>query len=372
MQASRGSGSESEISEGEQSLQRQAEILGSPNLADGLGIPKREENQTQGGRYMKGRVLVSLVIGAIFVLSGIAFAQDYPTKPISILIPYNAGGSSDVGARIVASIAEKQIGQPIVVVNKPGAGGQVGWTELARQKPDGYHLGGINLPHLLCAALDPERKAVYKAEDIVPLISQALDPTTISVRPDSPWKNLKDLIADAKKRPGQIAAGIVGYLQDDEIGYLQFAEGAGIKLRLVYFNGAAPAITALLGKHVDVLFCTVADNYSQWKAGRVRMLTIMDKQRSKFYPDLPTTAELGFPTVLSASTRGIAGPKGIPEPIQKKIQDIFKKAMMTKDHMDKLESAGMPVKIMVGKEFQDYYWESYKVAKKWVDYVRKK
>jgi tripartite-type tricarboxylate transporter receptor subunit TctC len=321
---------------------------------------------------MKGRVFLSLVIGSIFALSGIAFAQDYPTKPITIQIPYPAGGSSDVGARIVASIAERQIGQPIVVVNKPGAGGQVGWTELARQKPDGYYLGGINLPHLLTAALDPERKAVFKPEDIVPIISQALDPTTISIRPDSPWKTLKDLIADCKKRPGQITAGIVGYLQDDEIGYLQFSEAAGIKMRLVYFNGAAPAITALLGKNVDVLFCTVADNYSQWKAGRIRMLTIMDKQRTKFYPDLPTTAELGFPTVLSASTRGIAGPKGIPAPIIKKIEQIFQKAMMSKEHMEKLENVGMPVKIMLADEFGKYYWESYKVAKKWVDYVRKK
>jgi len=321
---------------------------------------------------MKRKVFVSVVIGMIFALSGIAFAQDYPTRPITIQIPYPAGGSSDVGARIVASIAEKQIGQPIVVVNKPGAGGQVGWTELARQKPDGYYLGGINLPHLLTASLDPERKAVYKAEDIVPIISQALDPTTISVRPDSPWKNLKDLIDEAKKKPTQIAAGIVGYLQDDEIGYLQFAEAAGVKLRLVYFDGAAPAITALLGKHVDVLFCTVADNYSQWKSGRIRMLTIMDKERTKFYPDLPTTAELGFPTVLSASTRGIAGPKGIPGPIVKKIEQTFQKAMMSKEHMDKLESAGMPVKIMLAEEFGKYYWESYKVAKKWVDYVRKK
>jgi tripartite-type tricarboxylate transporter receptor subunit TctC len=321
---------------------------------------------------MKGRVIFSFVALSLALLVGSAYAADYPTKPITLQVPYAAGGSSDVGARIVAAIAEKQIGQPIVVVNKVGASGQVGWTELAKQKPDGYYLGGINLPHILTTVLDPERKATFKVEDIVPIISQALDPTTISVRPDSPWKTLKDLIEEAKKRPGQIAAGIVGYLQDDEIGYLQFAEAAGVKLRLVYFDGAAPAITALLGKHVDVLFCTVADNYSQWKSGRIRMLTIMDTERTKFYPDLPTTAELGFPTVLSASTRGIAGPKGIPEPIQKKLQEVFKKAMMSKEHLDKLEGAGMPVKIMVGEEFVKYYWESFKVAKKWVEYVRGK
>jgi tripartite-type tricarboxylate transporter receptor subunit TctC len=321
---------------------------------------------------MKRRMMFSLVAVFILLLGTLAFAQDYPTKPLTLQVPYPAGGSTDVGARIVASIAEKMIGQPIVVVNKAGAGGQVGWTELARQKPDGYYLGYINLPHLLTAVLDPERKATFKAEDIVPMVSQALDPTTVSVRPDSPWKTLKDLIEECKKKPGQVAAGIVGYLQDDEIGYLQLAEAAGIQMRLVYFDGAAPAVTALLGKNVDALFCTVGDNFTQWKSGRIRMLTIMDKQRSKFYPDLPTTAEGGYPTVLSASTRGVAGPKGIPEPIKNKLEDVFRKAMMTKEHMEKLESAGHPVKILVGKDFADYYWESFKVAKKWVEYVRKK
>jgi tripartite-type tricarboxylate transporter receptor subunit TctC len=204
------------------------------------------------------------------------------------------------------------------------------------------------------------------------MVSQAVDPTTISVRPDSPWKNLKDLIDDAKKRPGQISAGIVGYLQDDEIGYFQFAEAAGVEMKRVYFDGAAPAVTALLGKHVDVLFCTVGDNFSQWKSGRIRMLVIMDEKRSNFYPDLPTSAEVGYPTVISASTRGLAGPKGIPDPIKNKIQDVFKNAMMSKEHMEKLEGAGHPVRIMVGEEFVKYYWESYKVAQKWVDHVRKK
>ncbi len=321
---------------------------------------------------MKKGFILSLLAGVMLALVGSAYSAEFPVKPITLQVPYPPGGSTDVGARIAAAIAEKMIGQPIVVVNKAGAGGQIGWTELARQKPDGYYLGYINLPHLLTAVLDPERKATFKAEDIVPMVSQAVDPTTVSVRPESPWKDLKDLIEDAKKRPGQITAGIVGYLQDDEIGYFQLAEAAGIEMRRVYFDGAAPAVTALLGKHVDVLFCTVGDNFSQWKSGRIRMLVIMDKQRTKFYPDLPTSAELGYPTVISASTRGLAGPKGIPDPIKNKIQDVFKNAMMSKEHMEKLESAGHPVRIMVGEEFVKYYWESYKVAQKWVDHVRKK
>ena len=322
---------------------------------------------------MRGKIVVGLAVAFLAALAASAYgAADYPVRPITFQVPYPAGASTDVGARIAAAFAEKELRQPLVVVNRVGAGGQIGWTELARARPDGYYMGMINLPHMLTAILDPERKATFKAEDIIPLISQSLDPTTISIRPDSPWKDLKDLIEDAKKRPGKITAGIVGYLQDDEIGYLQMAEAAGIELRLVYFDGAAPAITALLGGNVDVLFCTVGDNYTQWKAGRVRMVTIMDKERTKFYPDLPTTAELGYPGVLSASTRGMAAPKGVPAPIMQKLQDVFKKAMQSKEHIEKLEGAGQPVKIMVGEEFTKYYWESFQTAKKWVERARKK
>jgi tripartite-type tricarboxylate transporter receptor subunit TctC len=318
------------------------------------------------------KCLVPVLVAAVMAFAGIAFSQDYPVRPITLLVPYPAGASTDVGARIVAGIAEKDLGKSIMVINKAGAGGQVGWTELARMRPDGYNLGMINLPHLPSAILDPERKATFKGEDIVPIISQALDPTTVSVRPESPWKTLKELVDDCKKRPGKITAGIVGYLQDDEIGYLQLAEAAGIEMRLVYFDGAAPAITALLGQHVDVLFCTVADNYTQWKAGRMRMLTIMDKERSKFYPDMPTSAEVGYPGVISASTRGVAAPKGVPEPIMKKLQEVLKKAMMSKEHLDKLEGAGMPVKILVGDEFVKYYWDTFKISQKYIDIVRSK
>ena len=128
---------------------------------------------------MKKSVIFSLVLGIFWTMGVCAFAAEFPNKPITLQVAYPPGGSTDVGARIVAAIAEKQVGQPIIVVNKAGAGGQVGWTELARQKPDGYYLGMINLPHLPTTVLDPERKAAFKAEDIVPIISQALDPTTI-------------------------------------------------------------------------------------------------------------------------------------------------------------------------------------------------
>src|ERR671919_2927414 len=147
-----------------------------------------------------------LVLGVLALASGALFAQAYPTKPVQLMVAYPAGGSTDIAARIVASIAEKDLGQSIVVVNKGGAGGQVGWTEMSRAKPDGYYIGFINLPALNTVILDPDRKAVFKADAFVPVINQVLDPGIIWVKGDSPYKTLKDLIDAVRKNPHKVSA----------------------------------------------------------------------------------------------------------------------------------------------------------------------
>lgn len=291
---------------------------------------------------------------------------DYPTKPLSMIIPFPAGGSTDVGGRIVAALLEKELGQPVQVVNKGGAGGQLGWTDLASAKPDGYTIGMINLPHLPAVVVDPERKASFKQEDIVPLASQALDPTQVAVGANSPYKTFKDLVDDAQKRGKEIRVGIVGILQDDEIGYLQTAEAAKFNMQPVRFDGAAPAITALLGGHIDVTFCTVGDNYVQSKGGKIKVLAVLDKERTtKFFPDVPTAKELGYGELLSASTRGFAVPRGVPEPIMNRLEAALLKVMKSDEHVKKIEDAGQPVKIMGREEFTKYYNGSYDVAKAW-------
>jgi len=292
---------------------------------------------------------------------------DFPTKPLSMIIPFPAGGSTDVGGRIVADLLSKELGQPVNVVNRGGAGGQIGWTELAASKPDGYTIGMINLPHLPAVVVDAERQAAFKQEDIVPLASQALDPTQVAVSADSPFKTFKELVDYAQKNPKKLKVGIVGIMQDDEIGYLQTADAAKFDMQPVRFDGAAPAITALLGGHIDVTFCTVGDNYVQSKAGKIRVLAVLDKERTtKFFPDVPTMKELGYGELLSASTRGFAVPKGVPEPIMKKLEDSLIKVMKSDEHVKKIEEAGQPVLVMNRAEFTPYYNKSYDVARAWV------
>lgn len=151
---------------------------------------------------MKKRVFLSMMalFLAVIVVSP-AYPQAYPSKPLSILVAYAAGGETDIGARIVASIAEKDLGQPIIVINKGGAGGQIGWTELAKQKPDGYYIGFVNPPGLNSVILDPERKATFTLDHFVPIINQVVDPVCFYVKPESPYKSFKDLLEDAGNAP---------------------------------------------------------------------------------------------------------------------------------------------------------------------------
>lgn len=291
---------------------------------------------------------------------------DWPTRAITILIAYPAGGSSDVGARIIAPLLEKELGQPVQVVNKSGAGGQVGWTELAKSKPDGYTIGGINLPHLPAVVVDPTRQAAFKQEDIVPVASQAVDPTQIAVRANGPYKTIQALIDDAKAKPDKIPAGIVGILQDDEIGYLKFTDVTKTSFAPVRFDGAAPTLTALLGGNIEVTFCTMGDNYAQYKAGKVKPLGTFHSERTKFYPDVPTMKELGYGELLAASSRGFALPKGVPDPIVKRWEEALLKVMKMPEHVTKIEDAGQPAVLVGREEFTKWYNQAHKDIADWL------
>ncbi len=301
-----------------------------------------------------------------------ASAQEYPTRPINLIVAFPAGGSTDIGARVLAGIAEKMIGQPIVVVNKGGAGGQVGWTELARAKPDGYTIGFLNLPATNTTILDPERQAIFNEGSFTPIANQVLDPGVIWVAANSPFKTLKDLIEAGKAKPGTLRAATTGILSDDHLAILMVEEAnAGLSFRIVHLLGGAAQMKETLGGNIDVSFDNVGGIVPQVKAGQVRALAVMDTERSKFLPDVPTAKELGMPNVISSSTRGIGGPKGMDPAIVKKLQDVFVKAMADPDHIKRLEDAGLAIKPMIGEEYVKYFNETHEKAKKYTEWAKK-
>lgn len=308
---------------------------------------------------------------ALAALTGTAGAQDFPNKPIQLMVAYPPGGSTDVAARIVAAIAEKAIGQPIVVVNKGGAGGQVGWTDMVRQKPDGYFIGFINLPATNTVILDPERKAIFTEKDFTPIINQVLDPGVIWVRADSPYKTVKDLIDAAKKAPGTIRAATTGILSDDHLAILMTEEAApGVNFRLVHLEGGAAQFKEIMAGNIDVAFDNVGSIVKRVLSGEVRAIAVLDDVRSKFLPNVPTMKELGYPTVISNSTRGIAGPKGMPAPIVAKLRDVLAKAMADPEHVKKLDDQGIAIKIMVGAEYDKYFADTHAKAKKYTEWAK--
>ena len=308
---------------------------------------------------------------AVALTAGTALAQGYPTKPVQLMVAYPAGGSTDIGARIVASIAEKIIGQPMVVINKGGAGGQVGWTELTRQKPDGYYIGYINLPATNTVILDPARQAIFNEKSFTPIINQVLDPGLVWVKADSPYKTLKDVIDDVKKRPGVVRGATTGILSDDHLAILMLEEAVpGLSFRLVHLVGGAAMLKETLGGNVDVAFDNVGSVLKQVQAGTVRALAVMDDVRSKFLPDVPTTKELGYPTVISSSTRGIAGPAKMDPAVVKKLQEVLAKAMADPEHIKKMEDVGLAVKVMVGDEYTKYFNDLHAKSKRLVEWAK--
>src|SRR4029450_2305476 len=282
-----------------------------------------------------------IAAAAATAIASPAIAQNYPRRAVQLIVAFPAGGSTDVGARILAAIAEKDCGKPITVVNKAGAGGQIGFTEIARARPDGYTLGFLNLPGMNTITLDPERKAAFTIDSFIPIVNQVLDPGFIWVKGDSPYRTLADLVDAAKKNPGKISACTTGILSDDHLAILMVQEAAKCEFRIVHFDGGAQQITGVLGGHVDVAFDNVGGGFKSVLSGECRGLCGTDNERSKFLPQVPTTKELGFPTVISSSTRGVGAPKGVPADVIKVIETSFLKAINSPEMKEKMEGVGL-------------------------------
>ena len=311
------------------------------------------------------------VLAAQTAVAAVAVAQEFPTKPISLMVAFPPGGSTDIGARVLAAVAEKALGQSVVVVNKGGAGGQVGWTELSRQKGDGYYIGFVNLPATNIHMIDPDRQAIFNEKSFTPIINQVLDPGVIWVRADSPFKTLRDLIDAAKAAPGTIKAATTGILSDDHLAILMVEEAVpGATFRIVHLDGGAPMLKETLGGNVDVSFDNVGSIVKQAQSGQVRALAVMDPERSKFLPDVKTTKELGYPSIVMNSTRGIVGPKNMDPKALARLQETLKAAMQDPDHVKKLEDVGLAIKIMTGAEYQNYFDDMHATARKYFEWAK--
>ena len=316
-----------------------------------------------------------IVIAGIFVLgmaNPFAVAADYPTRSVTIINPFAPGGTLDIQSRAFAAIAEKSMGQPFVVVNRPGATGMVGGLAGAQAAPDGYTLT-VGSTAMTCA-LEWEaasgRKAPFSRRDFITIGSFTMSPTLVVVPYDSPWKTLEDMIRDAKARPGHYAFGSGGLYGMSHIPAEIFARALGLKFRHVPFSGGAPALSAIVGRHVDFGTQFPPTSLPLMQGKKLRVLAVQSDRRLKAIPDVPTVKELGFDAEYYAWV-GILVPVKTPLPVVEKLRETAIKAVKEKTFIDAVEKPGDEIRFMNGDELAKFWEiESEKVGRIWAQLVR--
>jgi tripartite-type tricarboxylate transporter receptor subunit TctC len=301
--------------------------------------------------------LVAVLVALVTIVPVAAAQEAFPSRPITIVAPFPPGGVADLTARPVAAAMEKVLKNPVGVVNKTGAAGAVGMQFVATSKPDGYTL----LLALSSISIIPEadklfgRPPAFTVDQFAPIALISADPTILVVRAESPWKTARDFIEDARNRPGQISFSSSGVYGTLHMAMELLQHASGIKLRHVPYAGAGPALTAILGGHVDALASGPAVVLPHIKSGKLRALAGWGDKRVAAMPDVPTFKELGYPDAEFYIWAGLFAPRGTPEPVLQKLRDAVRSAVADpefKAAMDKLET---PVAFKQGDEFQKFF-----------------
>ena len=324
------------------------------------------------GKYLACCALIAaLAVGVATQAVAADKPKDFPNRPVTIMVGFGAGGSSDVGARVLAEALKKVIGQPVLVENKPGAGGQVMWTDFKlNARPDGYTLALVNIPQLQTVAFDPTRKAAFKVSDFQPVANHVQDPGAILVRTESPYKTLEDFLNDAKAKPGQIKVSSTGIGSDDHLAALEVEIKGKVKFNIVHLQDTPTALKNVLGGHTDVDFDNVGGFLPTVKSGQGRMLAVFDDKRFPDAPDVPTLREKGI-DLVSSSTRGYVYPTGTPMEIVKWMSEAIQKAMDDPDHVKRMKDAGLSLKFMGIEEYGKFMEEQNERAKSLIGLYRK-
>lgn len=256
------------------------------------------------------------LLAGLAAAPAIARAQTYPERPITMIVAFAPGGGTDVAARTLARFLERQLGVPVPVVNRAGAGGEIGWAELARATPDGHTIGFINTPNLLTIPI--ERQARYRPADIAPIANLVDDPGGAWVLRDSPIRDLASLVEEARRRPGEVAYGTTGVGSDDHLAMLGLERLSGAKFLHVPFGGSSQVRTALLSKQLALAVVNMGEGMADWRQGLMRPLGAMAPARWSGAPEVPTFREQGF-DLVEGSLRGLGAPAGVPRAVLEKL-----------------------------------------------------
>ncbi len=315
----------------------------------------------------------SIVLGAAMAVASttFAFAEDYPKKPVSMIVAYSPGGGTDTAARIIANYMDKHLGQRLIIRNKPGAGGQVGFSALALAKNDGYTIGFINIPSIFLVKMLRD-DVPFEMSDFEPIGNIQLDPVVLTVPADSPYQTFAEFAEAAKANPDGLTVGGDGPQSNNQLQLVVAEDTLGLYVNFVPFNGSGPAITATLGNQVDASVPSASSASSQVKEGRLRALAVFADARYPYLPDVPTIAEASGVKVqnIGASMRGVAVPKGMAPEQKAVLEEAFGNVVNDPDFVAHIERLGLPLTYMNAAEFGNYLSSAEAGISKYVDLLK--
>jgi len=290
-----------------------------------------------------------MVLG-LLAFTSIVPAQSYPAKPLRLVVPYPPGGSNDVLSRITAQAMSPGLGQQVIVENRGGAGGMIGADNVAKSAPDGYSLVNVQASFTANAALRA-KMAYDPLGDFVYIGMMARGPLLAVVHPSLPVKNVKELIALARARPGQINYGSTGTGGHNHMATELFARMASIKIVHVPYKGVAPALTDLMGGHTQLVMTSLPSALTQVQAGRLKAIAVGSEQRSSFMPQMPTISESGVPGYFAEFWWGIAAPSRTPNDIVNRLATELTRALQSPDLKRRFATEGAEPSVMTREQF---------------------
>jgi len=301
-------------------------------------------------------LLLSLGVSLAIPFAAPAMAQEYPAqgKTLTINVPWNAGGGVDAAVRLLQPGLEQSLGIPVQVVNQPGGGSQAGLSRCMSERPDGYTLCASSLPSTNLTYVVPDRGAPYTRDSFKSVATVAFEFGSVVVGKDSPYKSIEDLVTDARARPGQVRAGNAGRFTNAHIDMLAFERATETQLAPVFFSGGAPAITALMGGHVDIVTSTPSNYMGQVQSGDVRVLGIMSSEESPLLPCVPTIAEEGY-EVSGFTTRTFAFQPDVPDEIAAKMEAAILEAAASDQFKEGMARLGAEVRLMGATETSELW-----------------
>lgn len=320
---------------------------------------------------MKIKLLVSALAAATLIPTAVTLADDYPEKPITMVVAYSPGGGNDTVSRLMAKHIEPYLGTRMVVENHPGAGGQVGFTRLARADADGYTVGLLSSPSLFMIELLRDGVA-YNLDDFQAVANIQSDPILLAVNASSDYADLAALTDDITANPGYVNVGGDGPQSNVHLQAAAFESVLDLDTNFISYSGSGPTATALLGNEVDAALLSTSSALQFIEAGRIRPLAVFDSTRHPALPDVPTLAEASGADVPSVGTavRGVAGPAGIPEERLSHLESAFGQLLQDEDFQAAAANLGIVTHYLGSGDFTEMLEASREATTQYIDFMQ--